>query len=138
MYVAAAAQRKPSSSLLVEDPVLNKPKANTFKFVRLDRDTVSTARLHFQTSLYRKFFGKSPPFEQVKEILSSKWNELGSFQISDLPNGYLLIQCETMEAMQRLLFDDPWAMNGIVLKLAPWQPFFEHAFTKLSTAAIWV
>lgn len=29
-------------------------------------------------------------------------------------------------------------VNGIVLQLAPWQPFFEMAFTKLSMAAIWV
>lgn len=119
--VATAAQRKSISSPLVEGPVLNKLKANTSEFLRLDRDTVSRVSLRFQTLLYGKFFGKSPPFEQVKEILSSKWNEIGIFQISDLPNGYLLIQCGTLEAMQRLLFEGPWAVNGIVLQLAPWQ-----------------
>lgn len=136
--VAAAAQRKPSSSPLVEGPVLNKLKANSTEFIRLDRDTVARARLRFQTALYGKFFRKSPPFEQVKEILSAKWNELGVFHISDLPNGYLLIRCENQEAMDRLMFDGPWAVNGIILQLSPWQPFFERAFTKLSTAAIWV
>lgn len=29
-------------------------------------------------------------------------------------------------------------MNDIVLQLVPWQPFFELAFTKLSTVALWV
>lgn len=85
--MAATAQRKPLLSPLVDGPVLNKLKASTSEFLRLDRDTVSRARIRFQTSLYGKFFGKSPPFEQVKEILSFKRNELGVFQISDLPNG---------------------------------------------------
>lgn len=62
----------------------------------------------------------------------------GSFQISDLPNGYLLIRCSTHEAMQKLLFDGSWAVNGIVLQLVPWKPYFKPAFTKLSTAALWV
>lgn len=95
MDVAAAARRKPSTSSLVDGPVLNKLKASTTEFLRLDRDTVSRAKMRFQMLLYRKFFGKSPPFEQVREILSSKWSELGAFQISDLPNGYLLIRCGT-------------------------------------------
>lgn len=40
--------------------------------------------------------------------------------------------------MQRLLFDGPWTVNGIILQLALWQPHFEPVFTKLSTAALWV
>lgn len=136
--VAAAAQQKPLMSPLVDGPMLNRLKANTSEFLKLDRDTVSRARIRFQTALYGKFFGKSPPFEQVKEILSSKWNELGNFQISDLPNGYLLIRCGTEEVMKRMLFEGPWAVNGIVLQLTPWQPFFEPAFTRLSTAVIWI
>lgn len=136
--VAAAAQRKPPSSLLVDGPMLNKLKANMSEFLQLDCDTISRARQCFQSSLYGKFYGKSPPFEQVKEILSSKWNDLGSYQISDLPNGCLLIRCGTMEAMQRLLFEGPWAVNSNILQLGPWQPFFEPAFMKLSTAAIWI
>lgn len=94
--------------------------------------------MRFQTSLYGKFFGKSPSFEQIKEILSSKWEGLSHFEISNLLNGYLLIWCGTLEAMQRLLFEGPWAVNGIVLQLAPWKPYFELAFIMLSTAAIWV
>ncbi|XP_039146757.1 uncharacterized protein LOC120283996 [Dioscorea cayenensis subsp. rotundata] len=135
--VAAAAQRKPSSPL-VEDPVLSKLKANTTEFIRVDHDTLSRARMRFQTALYGKFFGKSPPFEQVKEILSEKWAKIGTFHISDLPNEYLLIWCDNQEAMNRLMFEGPWAVNSIVLQLAPWPPFFEPAFTKLSTVAIWI
>lgn len=40
--------------------------------------------------------------------------------------------------MQCLMFKGPWAVNGIILQLAPWQPYFEPAFTKLSTAAVWI
>lgn len=36
------------------------------------------------------------------------------------------------------MFEGPWAVNGIILQLAPWQPYFEPAFTKLSTAAVWI
>lgn len=136
--VAASSQVKANVSLLTDGPVLNKLKANTTDFIRLDHDTISRAHMRFQTALYGKFFGKSPPFEQVKEILTAKWNDLGSFQISDLPNGYLLIRCSTHEAMQKLLFEGPWAVNGTVLQLVPWKPYFEPAHSKLSTAALWV
>lgn len=136
--VAAGAQRKPVASPLVDGPVLSKLKANTTEFLRMDHDTVSRAHQRFQTSLYGMFFGKSPPFEQVKQILSAKWDDIGAFQLSDLPNGYLLIRCENQETMQRLMFEGPWAVNGIILQLAPWQPYFEPAFTKLSTAAVWI
>lgn len=138
MDVAAPSQGKANVSPLADGPVLNKLKANTSDFVRLDQDTISRARMRFQIALYGKFFGKPPPFEQVKEILSAKWNNLGLFQISNLPNGYLLIQCSTHEAMQKLLFEGPWAVNGIMLQLVPWKPYFEPAFSKLSMAALWV
>lgn len=60
------------------------------------------------------------------------------FHISDLQNGYLLIHCETNFAMQTLLFEGPWIVNGSILQLAPWKPFFEPVFSKLSTVAKWV
>ncbi|XP_039113739.1 uncharacterized protein LOC120249304 [Dioscorea cayenensis subsp. rotundata] len=136
--VAATAQKGSAMSPLVDGPVRSKLKAGTSEFIRLDRDAVSRASLRFQTSLYGKFFGKAPPFDQIKEILSSKWSDLGAVQISDLPNGYLLIRCENQDTMHLLMFEGPWAVNGIVLQLASWQPFFEPAFTKLSTATIWI
>ncbi|XP_039120948.1 uncharacterized protein LOC120257557 [Dioscorea cayenensis subsp. rotundata] len=40
--------------------------------------------------------------------------------------------------MQKLLHDGPWSINGIILQLSPWKPFFEPAFAKLNSAAIWV
>lgn len=40
--------------------------------------------------------------------------------------------------MQCLLIDSPWSIKGIILQLPPWKPFFEPAFAKLNTAAIWV
>lgn len=70
-----------------------------------------------------KIFEKPPPFEQIKVILS---------------NGYLLFRCKTHDAMQRLLFNGPWAVNEIVLQLAPWQSFFEPVFIKLTIVDIWV
>ncbi|XP_039134872.1 uncharacterized protein LOC120272174 [Dioscorea cayenensis subsp. rotundata] len=40
--------------------------------------------------------------------------------------------------MQCLLLDGPWSVNGIILQLSPWKPFFEPTFAKLSSAAIWI
>lgn len=40
--------------------------------------------------------------------------------------------------MQKILFEGPWAVNGIVLKLAQWQPFFKPAFSKLTTMVVWL
>lgn len=71
----------------------------------MDDEALSRARMRFQNSLYGKIFGKSPPFNQLKRVLQAKRSEVGNFHISDFPNGYLLIQCETNKAMQTLLFD---------------------------------
>lgn len=40
--------------------------------------------------------------------------------------------------MQRLFYEGPWSINGVILQLSPWRPFFEPSFTKLTTAVIWV
>lgn len=68
----------------------------------------------------------------------AKWEEHGEIMISDLPNGFLLTRCPSHSVMQKLLADGPWSLNGLLLQLSSWQPFFEHAFTKLTYAAIWV
>lgn len=94
--------------------------------------------MRFQHSLYGKFFGKPPPFEQVKLSLLAKWADIGEVSISDLPNGLLLIRCDSHNVKQRILVEGPWSINGIVLQLSPWQPFFEPVFAKLTTAAVWV
>lgn len=94
--------------------------------------------MKFQTALYGKLFGKSPSFEQVKSSLIDKWAGIGETFISDLPNGFLLIRCSSEKVMERLLLEGPWTVNGMILQLSPWKPFFEPSFAKLSTAAIWV
>lgn len=85
-----------------------------------------------------KFFGKPPPFDQVKASLMVKWAEIGEVLILNLPNEFLLIWCATQDVVQHLLLDGPWSINGIILQLSPSQLFFEPLFAKLTTAAIWV
>lgn len=118
--------------------ILSKIKDSTTTFLKLDGDTLSRARLRFQHALYGKLFGKSPPFIEVKTDLLAKWSSFGDISISDLPNGFLLIRCPSQESLQHLLLDGPWSVNGIILQLSPWKPFFEPTFAKLSTAAIWL
>lgn len=74
----------------------------------------------------------------MKSILLKKWENLGEIQISDLPNGFILIRCPTQSVLQRLLSEGPWTINGIVLQLSPWCLYFEPIFTKLTTAVIWI
>lgn len=40
--------------------------------------------------------------------------------------------------MDSLLLEGAWSINEIILKLSPWKPFFEPAFDKLTTIAIWI
>lgn len=89
-------------------------------------------------ALYGKLFGKSPPFETVKSILMGLWKPYGVFHLSDMPNAYLLIRCETETTKQQLLFGGPWTVNGLTLQLVPWQPYFEPAHTKLTRAIVWL
>lgn len=80
---------------------------------------MSIARLKFQYAIYGKLFGKSPPFAEVKTDLIAKWSAYGKIIISDLPNALLLIRCSSQKAMQHLLLDGPWSVNGIILQLSP-------------------
>lgn len=64
--------------------------------------------------------------------------EIGEVSISDLPNSFLLIGCPSHEVIQKILVEGPRSINGIILQLSPWQPFFEKAFAKLNTTSIWV
>ncbi|XP_039119157.1 uncharacterized protein LOC120255388 [Dioscorea cayenensis subsp. rotundata] len=118
--------------------ILGRIKASSSQFVRVDDEALGRARMKFQNSLYGKFFGKPPSFDEVKLILMAKWVDIGEVCISDLPNGFLLIRYGSHSVMQKLLHDGPWSINGIILQLSPWKPFFEPAFAKLNKAAIWV
>lgn len=135
----ASSLRQPSDNSPLHNPhILSKLKENTSAFIKLDGDSLNRACLKFQHALYGKLFGKSPPFAEVKADLLAKWSSFGEISISDLPNGFLLIRCSSQKAMQSLLLDGPWSVNGIILQLSPWKPFFEPTFAKLSSAAIWI
>lgn len=66
----------------------------------------------------------------------AKWMEIGEVSISDLPISFLLIPYASYEVLQRIIVEGPWHINGIILQLSPWQPFFEPAFAKLNTIVI--
>lgn len=136
--IAASLTQTLDSSPLHNEHLLNKLKASTSNFVRLDKDAINRGRMKFQYALYGKLFGKSPPFEQVKKTLLDKWNSFGEILISDLPNGFLLVRCPSEKAMQQILLEGPWSVNGIILQMSQWKPFFEPSFAKLNSAAIWV
>lgn len=34
--------------------------------------------------------------------------------------------------------DCPWSVNGVILQLSPWKPFFEPTFANLNTVAVWI
>lgn len=104
--------------------MLTKLKASILAFVYMDLEAKARAHTRFQHALYNKFFGKPPSFDLVKLHLKNKWNDIGYILISDLPNGYLLLHCDSNDILQKILFDGPWVVNEIILQLAPWQSFF--------------
>ncbi|XP_039146855.1 uncharacterized protein LOC120284118 [Dioscorea cayenensis subsp. rotundata] len=136
--IASSLRQSSDNSLLHNTHILNKLKETTTNFIRLDSVTMSRARMKFQHALYGKLFGKPPHFDQVKTNLLAKWSIFGEVTISNLPNGFLLIKCSSQKTMQHLLLDGPCSVNGLILQLSPWKPFFEPTFAKLSIAAIWL
>lgn len=98
--IAAVGRNKMEPSPLVAGPMLTKLKETTTDFVFMNHEAKNRAKRRFQHSLYGKFFfGKSSLFDIVKSNLQSRWEEFGEVFASDLPNGYILIQCVTHEAM---------------------------------------
>lgn len=59
--------------------------------ITIGRDQWLTARDSMQHALYAKFLGKSLPLDQAKQALDEAWNNLGTFSITDLPNGFYFI-----------------------------------------------
>lgn len=113
--IVVAAKKRTVHSPLVAGPVLSKLKACTSEFIHIDGDSMTRARICFQYSILGKFFGKPPLFEHVKTVLLTRWSEFGEISISDLPKGYLLFKYASHDVMQRLLFEGPWAVNGVIL-----------------------
>ncbi|KAJ0987953.1 hypothetical protein J5N97_006309 [Dioscorea zingiberensis] len=136
--VADAGNCGPSSPLPIDKEVLEKLKRVVIDTVHVDEESKQRARSRFQNALYGKLFGKAPPFGIVRTTLLGMWRELGTVHISDMPNGFLLIRCESEAVKDRLLSGGPWALFGASLQLAPWQPCFEPAFMHLTKALVWV
>lgn len=126
--IASGLCRSSDNSPLHNEQILAKLKVTTTDFIRLDSDAINRARMKFQHALYGKLFGKTPNFDQVKSELLAKWSSFGKVSISYLPNGFLLIRCPSQACMQRILLDGPWSVNGIILQLSPWKPYFEPTF----------
>lgn len=122
-----------NSSLPVDGAILEKLKKSVIDVFHVDEDIKLRASQH---TLYAKLFSKAPAFEYVKTTLLGQWQEFGRILILDMPNGFLLIRCETDEMKQKIIFGGPWNVNGMTLQIASWQSYFEPATTKLSKAMV--
>lgn len=40
--------------------------------------------------------------------------------------------------MHNIMFEGPWTINGLVLQLAPWHPYFQLIYAHLSIVATWL
>lgn len=118
--ITLAVRTEHDPSLLVEGLVMARLKETTSDFVFMDHEAKARAKMRFRYSLYGKFFGKPPLLDLVKLNLQAKWKSFSVVHISNLPNTYLLIHCEMNEAMQSIIFESPWSVNGITLQLVPW------------------
>ncbi|XP_039134867.1 uncharacterized protein LOC120272170 [Dioscorea cayenensis subsp. rotundata] len=124
--------------LHLQKPHFDKLKISTHSCISIDRDQWLTARDKMHSALYAKFLGKSLPLDQAKHALADAWKGLGEFSITDLPNGFYFIRCESIEMQSKLLWDGPWTIDGRILQLSEWRESFQPAFEKLSTSAVWL
>lgn len=91
-----------------------------------------------QYALYAKFLGKSLPLDQAKQALAEAWHNLGTFSITDLPNGFYFIRCDSLEMQAKLLWKGPWTVEWRILQISEWRESFQLAFKKLSFVAVWI
>lgn len=114
--IASVVHKRPATTAPLDETTLNRLKALISDSVRMDTEMKQRAHRKFHLALYGKLFGKSPLFETVKTILMGLWKSYGIVHISNMPNGYLLIRCETDSTKQQLLFGGPWTVNGLTLQ----------------------
>lgn len=123
----------------MDGAILEKLKLNISEVFKVDEETKLRARFRFQYVLYAKLFGKAPAVKYVKISLLGQWQDFGRIMILDMPNGFMLIRCESDEVKQNIIiFGGPWNFNEMTLQISLWQPYFEPATTKLSKAMVWV
>lgn len=130
--IGSSLSQSSDNSSLHNVHLLNKLRAFTTSFVRLDNDAINRGLSKFQYALYGKLFGKPSPFEQVKTTLLTKWSDIGETFISNLRNDFLLICCTSENVMKRLLLEGPWSVNGLILQLLPWKPFLSLLLLNLT------
>ncbi|XP_039134936.1 uncharacterized protein LOC120272238 [Dioscorea cayenensis subsp. rotundata] len=133
----------PSSASFENPPHLQKSHFDRLKnsiktCISLDREQWNSARNMMHSALYAKFLGKSLPLDQAKLAMANAWKGLGEFSVSDLPNGFYFINCESLDMQAKLLWEGPWTIDGRILQISEWKESFQPAFEKLSTAAVWI
>lgn len=86
---------------MVQGAALEKLKAFVIDFFKIDDDAKFHVEYHFSNALYGKFRSSSP-LDVVKTALLDRWNDWGEVFIADLPNEYLLIQCNFQANMHNI------------------------------------
>lgn len=115
-----------------------KTKNSTQSLITIDHELWQNSWDSMQISLCAKFFVKSLQSDQAKLALADAWRGLGNFTVTDLPNGFYYIRCESPEMQGWLLWEGTWTVAGLVLQLSPWRESFQLAFKKLVTIDVWL
>lgn len=71
--IASVVRHCPGLSSLIDGATLARLKDSVSNIVRIDANTSMRSQMHFQFTMYGKLFGKSLPFEVIKNILLGLW-----------------------------------------------------------------
>ncbi|XP_020672596.1 uncharacterized protein LOC110092407 [Dendrobium catenatum] len=124
-----------NSDILNVDAVDNAEDGITVK-LNVEKETENIEKLH--NSLVVKAFGENVPLYVISNELRRQWAQFGNFHITMLGMGWSLCAFEDAKALESVMNNGPWYVNGHIIDMDKWSPMFSPSFLKGLTAPVWI
>ncbi|KAJ4844588.1 hypothetical protein Tsubulata_038190 [Turnera subulata] len=106
--------------------------------IRLSSTDKKRIYQRWKNSLIIKLLGKKVGYHFLHRTLMNQWKPRGEIIMADMGNDFYLLQFNTKQDYNRVLYDGPWIVADHVLTVRKWQPRFDPDEATIDRAVIWV
>ncbi|XP_061368698.1 uncharacterized protein LOC133311642 [Gastrolobium bilobum] len=92
----------------------------------------------WRKALIIKLLGKRMGVRFLMARLVRQWNLLGTYEVIDLDNGYLLLRFLEDSDYRHVLEDGPWLVNDHYVVVQRWMPLFDPYDESFKKLAVWL
>ncbi|KAJ4847601.1 hypothetical protein Tsubulata_002699 [Turnera subulata] len=106
--------------------------------IRLSSSDKKRIYQRWKNTLIVKLLGKKVGHRFLHRTLMNQWKPRGEIVMADMGNDFYLLQFNTEQDYQQVLYDGPWLVADHVLTVRRWQPCFDKEEAVIDRAIVWV